>query len=131
MVSNTAFHGNGSGSIPGPGMVHLWICVLLNVVAPRRSDGTLNRGLVCVAHQTWTIKIPTALRGLGGVIGCASDSRPMGSEFESSRSRRGVTESVADGLAAQNPAYFAKRRRWTEGANVHRETQQIPIVIYV
>ena len=28
----------------------------------RRSDGTLNRGLVCVAHQTWTIKIPTSLR---------------------------------------------------------------------
>ena len=28
----------------------------------RCSDGTLNRGLVCVAHQTWTIKIPTSLR---------------------------------------------------------------------
>merc|ERR1712115_11391 len=33
-----------------------------HVVVPRRSDGTLNRGLVCVAHQTWTIKIPTSLR---------------------------------------------------------------------
>jgi len=29
---------------------------------PRRLDGTLNRGLVCVAHQTWTIKILTSLR---------------------------------------------------------------------
>ena len=28
----------------------------------RRSDGTLNRGLVYVAHQTWTVKIPTSLR---------------------------------------------------------------------
>ena len=26
------------------------------------SDGTLNRGLLCVAHQTWTVKIPTSLR---------------------------------------------------------------------
>ena len=47
-VSITASHGNGPGSIPGPGIVHLWICVLLNEVTPRRSDGTLNRGLVCV-----------------------------------------------------------------------------------
>ena len=62
MVRITASHGNGPGSIPGPGIVHLWFCVLLNVVMPRRSDGTLNRGLVCVAHQTWTVKIPTALR---------------------------------------------------------------------
>ena len=52
-------HGNGPGSIPGPGTVQPWLCVLLNVVMPRRSDGTLNRGLVCVAHQTWTVKIPT------------------------------------------------------------------------
>ena len=62
VVSITASHGNGPGSIPGPGIVHLWFCVLLNEVTPRRSDGTLNRGLVCVAHQAWTIKIPTSLR---------------------------------------------------------------------
>ena len=62
MVKWLDSHGNGPGSIPGPGIVHLWFCVLLNVVMPRRSDGTLNRGLVCVAHQTWTVKIPTALR---------------------------------------------------------------------
>ena len=36
--------------------------MLLNVATPHRSDGTLNRGLVCVAHQTWIIKIPTSLR---------------------------------------------------------------------
>ena len=58
-VSITASHENGLGSIPGPDIVHSWLCVLLNVVTPRRSDGTLNRGLVCVAHQTWTVKIPT------------------------------------------------------------------------
>ena len=62
LVSITASHGNGPGLIPGPGIVHLWICVLLNEVTPRRSDGTLNRGLVCVTHQAWTIKIPTSLR---------------------------------------------------------------------
>ena len=48
VVSITVSHGNGPGSIPGPGIVHLWFCVLLNEVTPRRSDGTLNRGLVCV-----------------------------------------------------------------------------------
>ena len=62
MVRALASHGNGPGSIPGPGIVQLWICVLLNEVTPRRSDGTLNRGLVCVTHQAWTIKIPTSLR---------------------------------------------------------------------
>ena len=52
-------HGNGPGSIPGPGTVQPWLCVLINVVMPRRSNGTLNRCLVCVAHHTWTVKIPT------------------------------------------------------------------------
>ena len=52
----------GSGSIPGPGIVQVGYGCTTHVVVPRRSDGTLNRGLVCVAHQTWTIKIPTSLR---------------------------------------------------------------------
>ena len=39
-----------------------FILALLNLVTPRRSDGTLNRDLVYVAHKTWTIKIPTSLR---------------------------------------------------------------------
>merc|ERR1712115_161148 len=50
------------GSSPGPGIVQVGYGCTTNVVVPRRSDGTLNRGLVCVAHQTWTIKIPTSLR---------------------------------------------------------------------
>ena len=48
MVRIRDSHGNGPGSIPGPGTVQPWLCVLLNVVMPRRSDGTLNRGPVCV-----------------------------------------------------------------------------------
>merc|ERR1711954_231925 len=50
------------GSSPGPGIVQVGYGCTTHVVVPRRSDGTLNRGLVCVAHQTWTIKIPTSLR---------------------------------------------------------------------
>merc|ERR1711879_817356 len=50
------------GSIPGPGTVPVGYGCTTHVVVPRRSDGTLNRGLVCVAHQTWTVKIPTSLR---------------------------------------------------------------------
>ena len=50
------------GSSPGPGIVQAGYGCTTHVVVPRRSDGTLNRGLVCVAHQTWTIKIPTSLR---------------------------------------------------------------------
>ena len=48
VVRISGSHGNGPGSIPGPGTVQPWLCVLLNVVMPRRSDGTLNRGPVCV-----------------------------------------------------------------------------------
>ena len=40
VVRALASHGNGPGSIPGPGIVQLWMCVLLNEVTPRRSDGT-------------------------------------------------------------------------------------------
>ena len=50
------------GSSPARGFVLVGYGCTTHVVVPRRSDGTLNRGLVCVAHQTWTIKIPTSLR---------------------------------------------------------------------
>ena len=36
------------GSNPGPGMVPLGYGCTTHVVVPRRSDGTLNRGPVCV-----------------------------------------------------------------------------------
>ena len=41
--------------------VDVWICLLLNLVMPCRSDWTLNAVLVCVTNQAWTIKIPTSL----------------------------------------------------------------------
>ena len=47
------------GSIPGLGIVLVGYGCTTHVVVPRRSDGTLNRGLVYVAHHTWTVKIPT------------------------------------------------------------------------
>merc|ERR1711954_324268 len=50
------------GSSPGPGIGQVGYGCTTHVVVPRRSDGTLNRGLVSVAHQTWTIKISTSLR---------------------------------------------------------------------
>ena len=62
VVKTLASHKNHLFSIPGLGIARLWICVLLNVVTPWRSDGTLNRGLVCATYQTWTIKIPTVPR---------------------------------------------------------------------
>ena len=39
-----------------------------HVVMPHRSDWTLNQCLVCVAHQTWTLNIPTSLKKR--VCGC-------------------------------------------------------------
>ena len=39
-------------------MLHGYGCTT-HAVVPRRLDGTLNRGLVYVAHYTWTVKIPT------------------------------------------------------------------------
>ena len=46
------------GSNPGPGKVLLGYGCTTLVVVPRRSDGTLNRGLVCASTPNMDYKDP-------------------------------------------------------------------------
>ena len=46
------------GSNPGPGIVLVGYGCTTHVVVPRRSDGTLNRGLVCASTPNMDYKDP-------------------------------------------------------------------------